>query len=58
MKKLYLHPNIKILALNVEVCEFITDSIGDPDGSNFNAREEKYFDEDDDNDPKKSFWDE
>lgn len=58
MKKIYSHPVVRLFTMNVEVCQFQTDSIGDPDGSDFNAREDKYFDEDNDNDSKKSFWDE
>ncbi len=58
MRKIYCHPNSKVIL-------FMPEKVMDTDttgnllyGNRFSAREDKYFDEDNDNDSKKSFWDE
>lgn len=56
MKKIYSRPIIKLISLSVERGYMTTDSMGE--GDNFDAREYKYFDEDDDVDSKKNFWNE
>ena len=57
MKKQYYRPEIRKYSLVAEHL-LTTDSKGLLNADNICTREEKYFDEDNDNDSKKSFWDE